>query len=245
MIYYCKKGVVYSQGFKIINGILCIIVLLLFSCSSANDYLQKADIAINKGDYREAIVILDKALAKKKYLSEAYTEKGYCYSMLNKDDSALIVYGQLISYSPNNTLALFNSGNCKYRQDKFEEAINFFNRAMITKGYNPNDSSTVQLVLEYTPTGKDLLGINDKFDVSLAEIYYQAGLAYYEVRQIRKAFGFFSRCISEGFNIGQSHYMIALCWLASNNRKKACQAFKNSVLNGYKDAVDQFDKTCK
>ena len=245
MINYCKKGIVYPEGFKTINGILCLIVMLLFSCSSANDYLQKADIAINKRDYRKAIVLLNNALAKKKYLSEAYTEKGYCYTMLNKDDSALIVYGQLISYSPKNTLALFNSGNCKYRQGKFEEAINFFNSAMITKGFNPNDSSAGQYVLEYTPVGKDLLGINDKFDVPLAEIYYQVGLAHYEVMQIKKAYGYFSNCISDKFNVGQSHYMIGMCWLASNNREKACQAFRTSLINGYKEAEEQFHKTCK
>jgi hypothetical protein len=245
MINNCKKGVVYSEGPKTINGILCLIAMLILSCSSANDYLQKADIAINKRDYRKAIGLLNNALAKKKYMSEAYTEIGYCYTMLNKDDSALIVYGQLISFSPKNTLALFNSGNCKYRQGKFEEAINFFNSAMVTKGFNPNDSSTGQYVLEYTPAGKDLLGISDKFDVPLAEIYYQAGLAHYELKQIKRAYGYFSNCISEGFNIGQSHYMIALCWLASNNKEKACQAFKTSILNGYKGAEEQFDKTCK
>jgi tetratricopeptide (TPR) repeat protein len=245
MIIYSKKSVDYSEGFKTIKVILCLIVLLLFSCNSANDYSQKADIAINKGNYREAMLLLDKALAKKKYLSEAYTEKGYCYTMLNKDDSALIVYGQLISYSSKNTLALFNSGNCKYRQRKFEEAINFYNSAMKTKGYNPNDSIAPQIVFEYTPAGKDLLGINDRFDVQLAEIYYQAGLVHYELNQIKRAYGYFSKCISDGFNIGQSHYMIALCWLASNNKEKACQAFKTSILNGYKEAEEQFDKTCK
>jgi hypothetical protein len=65
MIIYCKNGVDYSEGFKTMKGILYLIVILLFSCHSANDYLQKADIAINKGNYREAMVLLDKALAKK------------------------------------------------------------------------------------------------------------------------------------------------------------------------------------
>src|SRR5690349_11154653 len=139
------------------KGKWCLILLLLCSCNSASDYLRKADNAIDRKNYRGAIALLNKAIAKDKYFTEAYTEKGYCYSALNKDDSALLTYGQVISFLPENTLALFNSGICKYRQNKFEEAIGFYNRAMITKGYNPNDSSKEQFIIEYTPEGKSLL----------------------------------------------------------------------------------------
>jgi tetratricopeptide (TPR) repeat protein len=95
-----------------------LLAILLYSCTSASDYLQKANVAIEK------------------------------------EDSAIIVYSQLISFDPNNTLALYNVGLCKYRQEKFEEAINYFNKALITKGYNPEDTSKSQFTMEYTQFGK-------------------------------------------------------------------------------------------
>jgi len=222
-----------------------IILLLLYSCNSANDYLKKADTAINKENYREAIVLLDKALVKKKYLMEAYTEKGYCYTMLDRDDSALLAYKHVISLLLNNTLALFNSGNCKYRQGKYEDAIDFYNKALIAKGYNTEDSTTGRLVVELTPEGKNLLGIDDKFDVSVYKIFYEAGLAHYELGQFREAYRYFHNSISGTYKVGESYYMIAMCWLVSNNKEKACEALRNSMLNGYAEASKKLATTCK
>lgn len=207
--------------------------------------MKKANVAIEKGNYREAINLLDKALTKKKYLVEAYTDKAYCYTKLNKDDSAVIVYTQLISLLPDNTLALYNMGLCKYRQKSFDEAISYFNKAMITKGYNPEDTSKSLFIMEFTPAGRELLDKDDKFDVSFSEIFYMVGLAHYSIGQIHKAYNYFMRCISKGFNTGESHYMIALCWLASGKKEKACESFRNSSLYGYSPASEQLNKTCK
>ncbi len=220
------------------------LAIFLCSCNSAETFLQEADIAIEKGNYKEAIKLLDKAIEKKKYLSEAYTDKAHCYTMLDKDDSAIIVYNQLISYQPDNTLALYNSGLCKYRQEQFDEAISYFDNAMTTKGFNPHDSSKSQLIFEYTPEGNKLLGNPGKFDVALPEIFYMSGLAHYEKRQIRKAYSYFMRCISEGFNLGESHYMIAACWLSLGKKEKACESFKTSSLHGYSEASQQLSKNC-
>ncbi|TMI62011.1 MAG: tetratricopeptide repeat protein [Bacteroidetes bacterium] len=219
--------------------------IFLYSCTSFGDYLQKADTAIEKEDYREAINFLNKALSKKKYLAEAYSEKAHCYTKLNKDDSAIIVYEQLLVFDPNNTLAFYNLGLCKYRQEKFDEAIDYFNDAMKTKGYNPNDTSKSQLIMEYTQGGKELLGMDGKFDISFSEIFYMAGLVYYKTGKIKKAYRYFMDCISKGFNVPESHYMIGLCWLSAGDNQKACESFKTSQISGYALAIEQFEKNCK
>lgn len=94
-----------------------ILFVLLFSfCNSSKDYLQKADKAIEEKNYSYAIELINTAISKKKYLVEAYLEKAYCYTELKDDDSAIIIYSQLISFAPNNTLAFItweyaSSGN--------------------------------------------------------------------------------------------------------------------------------------
>jgi len=207
--------------------------------------LNEARAAIDKGNYRKAILLLDKAIAKKKFFREAYTEKAYCYSSLDNDDSAIIVYNELLAFNPNNTLALHNSGLCSRRLQKFDQAIDYFNRALISKGYNPDDSVKSQIYTEeYTPAGKEILGIDDRFDVSFAEIFYYEGLAHYRAGHLRKAYTYFTKCTSRGFNTGESYYMIGLCWLRSDNKEKACEAFRNSLFAGYESAKGDLDSIC-
>lgn len=221
------------------------LTILLYSCTTASDYLQKANTAIEKENYREAIKFLDKALTKKKYLKEAYTEKAHCFTKLNKDDSAVIVYSQLIVFDPNNTLALYNIGLCKYRQEKFDEAITYFNNALIRKGYNPDDTTKSQFTLEYTQFGKELLGKEDRFEVPFSDLFYMSGLAHYSIGQRKKAYGYFMDCISRKAYVGESYYMIGYCWLESNEKEKACESFTNSSLYGYSLANEQLEKICK
>jgi tetratricopeptide (TPR) repeat protein len=219
--------------------------ILFYSCTSASDYLQEANIAIEKGDYRKAINLLDKALSKKNYLKEAYTEKAHCYTKLNLKDSAIIVYNQLIVFDPTNTLALYNIGLCKYQQEKFDEAISYFDNAMTTEGYNPNDSSRSRFVLEYTQFGKELLSKEDKFEVPFSDLFYMSGLAHYSIGQLKKAYDYFMNCISRKAYLGESYYMVGLCWLDSNKKEKACESFTSSSLYGYSLAKEQLEKTCK
>jgi len=222
-----------------------LLAILLYSCNSTSDYLQKANAAIEKENYREAINFLDKALTKKKYLKEAYTEKAHCYTKLNKDDSAIIVYSQLISFDPNNNLALYNIGLCMYRQEKFDEAINYFKRVLIIKGYNPDDTSKSQFTMEYTEFGKELLGKEDRFEVPFSDLFYMSGLAHYSIGQRKKAYSYFMDCISRKAYVGESYYMIGFCWLESNQKEKACESFKNSSLYGYSLANEELEKNCK
>ncbi len=224
---------------------IIVFAIFLYSCTSPSEYLEKADVAIEKGEYREALNLINKALSKKKYLGEAYSEKAHCYTKLNKDDSAIIVYDQLLAFNPNNTLAYYNIGLCKYRQEKFDEAIDYFNDAMKTKGYNPNDTSKSQFIMEYTQGGKELLGMDEKFDVSFSEIFYMAGLAHYETGKTKKAYRYFMDCISRGFNVPECHYTIGLCWLSEGDNQKACESFKTSRIFGYSPATEQLEKICK
>lgn len=221
-----------------------LLMILSGSCRSANDYLDKADNAIEQGDYRKAIGYLDKALAKKRYFTGAYINKAYCYTNLDKDDSAIIVYNQVLAYMPENTLVLYNMGLCKYRKKEWVESIDYFKQAMLSKGYNPEDTTGKQLIMEYTPAGKELTG-EGRYDVYFSELFYAAGLAHYEVGQLKKAYTCFSNCISRGFNVRESHYMIAFCWFDSNKKDRACESFRAASLLGYEPAREQLARGCK
>ena len=121
--------------------------------------------------------MLDKAILKDPKLKEGYIQRGLCYENIKQDEKAISDYNTLLSFDPNNTTAFYYIGLCKYRQNKFQEAIENYDKALITKGVsNPSDTSSVQIVLDLNKNG--ILGDQAAFDVASYEIYYERGLAY-------------------------------------------------------------------
>ena len=48
----------------------------------------------------------------------------------------------MLSFDPKNTTAFYYIGLCKYKQNQFDDAIEYYNKALITKGdSNPTDTS--------------------------------------------------------------------------------------------------------
>ena len=221
-------------------------VSFLTSCGlkSADTYLKESRVVAEKGDYKSAIALLDKAILKDPKLKEAYIQRGLCYEYLNQDEKAISNYNALLSFDPNNTTAFYYIGLCKYTQKKYQEAIEFYNNALITKGVsNPSDTSSPQLVLDLNKNG--ILGDQAAFDVASYEIYYDRGLAYYLTGQIKRAYYDFENCINQKYNLGASNYMVGLCWLTANKKDKACEAFKQGSFYGDSLSKTQILKECK
>jgi tetratricopeptide (TPR) repeat protein len=220
-------------------------LIFLGSCNTANDLLNYAQKAIAEGRYREAIAYLDRAIDKKRNFAEAYLEKGHCYTQLNRDDSAIAVYEKVLFFSRGNTLAFYNIGLCQYRQKQFQSALTSFKNAMKTKGYDSDDSLRSGYTFEFTPGGKTLLGIDDRFDVPFSELIYMAGLCEYESGNIESAYQYLQNCIRRNVFLQECHYMVGLCWLAADNKEKACESLRSSSFFGYQPAIDELAKTCK
>ncbi|MGG9970186.1 tetratricopeptide repeat protein [Ferruginibacter sp. SUN002] len=224
--------------------ILTIIFLTSCDFKSADDYLKQGhDIGLT-GNYKAAIPIFDKAIQKNPKLKEAYIQRGLCYENIHEDSLAINDYKKLLSFDHKNTTAFYYIGLCKYRQNKFEEAIEFYNNALITKGIsNPLDTSRSQFVLDLNKNG--ILGEQATFDVASYEIYYERGLAYYSTGQIKRAFYDFENCINQKYQLGESNYMIGLCWLTANKKDKACEAFRQGAFYGDSLSKTQILEVCK
>lgn len=218
---------------------------LLISCNSPTEVLKEAKRAISEKRYSEAIRLIDKAILKKNNFTEAYLEKAYCYSQLNLDDSAIIVYQKVVAFSLKNTLAFYNIGLCKYRKKDFGGAISSFKNALRTKDFDPDDSLKKGFYFEYTPGGKEVLGIDDRFDVPFSDIMYMLGLSEYNAGDIQSSFLHFQNCINRKAFLQEIYYMIGLCWLSAGEKQKACESLRSSNLFNYQPAVYELERSCK
>ena len=219
-------------------------VVVLIGCYSADDYLKEGHNVGLTGDYKRAIQLFDKAIRENPKLKEAYIQRGLCYEYRNQIDSAIKNYNALLSFDPNNTTAFYYIGLCKYKQNQFNEAIEYFNKALQTKGdSNPSDTSSKTIFVEIDKDG--ILGDLEPFDVPSHEIFYQRGLAYYSTQQINRAYFDFQNCIQQRYFVGESYYMVGLCWLTVNKKDKACEAFNESSFNGDSLATKKLNELCK
>jgi tetratricopeptide (TPR) repeat protein len=183
---------------------------LLAGCKSAEDYLSEGQDQSSAGNFKAALLNFEKAIEKNPYLKDAYIQMGLCRESLNQHDSAIHTYMELMHLFPDNTAAYYYSGISKYKQEKFDEAISFFNKAIETKGgFNSEDTTSIQALIDLNKDNFESESAD--MDIPTREILYDRGMAYYKTRQMKNACFDFANCIVQKYNTGPSNYMIGLC----------------------------------
>jgi tetratricopeptide (TPR) repeat protein len=225
-----------------IMGVSCKNILFLFAFAflisgcdlrSPDVYLQDASQLAEQGNYQEAIKLLDKAIKKDKKFREAYVNKGFYYEQLKDYPSAIKTYTEVLQVDRKNTLALYGIASCKYDLKLYQESVDFYTKALQTKGYSPGNDSAgkYSAVIDYNKNG--VFSITDaKFDVASNQIFYDRGIAYYQLRKLNEAYSDFSRSLNGNFYPAESQYMIALCYLESGNTELGCRALDKAIAMG-------------
>jgi tetratricopeptide (TPR) repeat protein len=197
---------------------------MLSGCKNAEDYFSEGQDLSSDGNYKEAILKYSKAIQANQYLKDSYIQMGNCYDYLNEHDLALIAYNKLLKIFPDNTAANYYSGVSKYKQQKYAEAIPYYNRALASKGgFHSSDTNSIQTLIDLCKDNFE--SENAEFDIPSREILYDRAMANYKSGKFKSACDDFSNCILQDYNPGTSYYMIGLCRLARKEIKFARKAF--------------------
>jgi tetratricopeptide (TPR) repeat protein len=208
------------------NRIFFILLALGFlsGCKNAEDYFSEGQDQYLDGHYKEAIIKYNRAIQTNEYLKDSYVQMGNCYEYLNQHDSALKAYSALLKIFPDNTAANYYSGVSKYRQQKYAEAIPYYNRALDSKGgFHASDTNSIQTLIDLCKDNFE--SENAEIDIPSREILYDRAMASYKSGKFKSACDDFSNCILQDYNPGTSYYMIGLCRLARKEIKFARKAF--------------------
>lgn len=218
---------------RYLNYLYLLSLLLILSCRSPGRIINEANKYALQGDYKTAISLCGKAIEKAPEFLDSYFQRGLYYESMKMDDLAIKDYKTVLSMDTKNTQALFYIGLCKFRQALFEEAIVYFNKALVTKGYgDPEDSSTTTSFLIIEPVENPFVDLRKRYDVSVYDIKYDRGLAYYQTNKIELAYYDFKACSDHEYNFAESNYMIGVCWLRFSNKENACKALGLSAFYG-------------
>jgi tetratricopeptide (TPR) repeat protein len=212
--------------FKMGNRIIYFLLAfgLLSGCKNAEDYFSEGQDLSSDGDYQAAIIKYDKAIQANQYLKDSYIQMGICFECLNEPDSALNSYNALLKIFPDNTAANYYSGITKYKQQKYTQAIPYFDRAMVSKGgFHAADTNSIQTLIDLCKDNFE--SENAEIDIPIREILFDRAMANYKSGKFKSACDDFSNCILQDHNPGTSYYMIGLCQLARKEIKFARKAF--------------------
>ena len=138
--------------------------------------LNKATDLMLKGDYKEAIEFLEKAIELNPEFSEAYYNLGISYERLGKHKDAIEMLKKTIELSPDNPNAYYALGYAYYQKKKYKKAIDAFEH---TVSIQPNNAFAFQkLGFSYLKIGKkdkahEQQKILEKLDRQLAEELYR------------------------------------------------------------------------
>ncbi len=212
------------------------ISITFLSCDfkSAKDYFAEAEKLEEQQKYKEAIPILDKAILKDNKFLGAYINRGADKSAIGDFKGAIADYEKVTSLDAKNTLAYFNIGNNLKRIGDNKTAVDFYNKAFNTKGGDG-------IYLDMQPNSfVDL----SKFDVPGREIYFERGIALYQIDSLQKAFYDFQNCIEKNYMVAESSYWIGNIFLIKGKKDKACEYFNKAKLLGDKDAENSILKYC-
>lgn len=197
---------------------------ILSGCKNAEDYFSEGQDLSSDGHYKEAIIKYNSAIQSNEYLKDSYIQMGICYEYLNQHDSALKSYNALLKIFPDNTAANYYSGVSKYRQQKYAEAIPYYDKALDSKGgFHASDTNSIQALIDLCKDNFE--SENAEIDIPSREILYDRAMANYKSGKFKSACNDFSNCILQDYNPGTSYYMIGLCRLARKEIKFARKAF--------------------
>jgi tetratricopeptide (TPR) repeat protein len=208
------------------NRIVIFLLVLgaVSGCKNAEDYFSEGQDLSSEARYNAAIAKYNKAIQSNQYLKDSYIQIGICYEFLNQHDSALKVYNELLKLFPDNTAANYYSGVSKYSQQKYSEAIPYYDRALDSKGgFHASDTNSIQTLIDLYKDNFE--SENTEIDIPSREILYDRAMANYKSGKYKSACDDFSICILQNYNPGTSYYMIGLCRLARKEIKFARKAF--------------------
>ncbi len=211
-----------------------VLVQLLTGCKSAEDYVWEADRLSEQGKYHEAIVLLDKAIAKNPQLVSAYINRGADKSATGQFLEAIRDYQSAVAIEADNTLALFNIGNNYKRLDSFETAIGYYDKAMATKGDG--------IYVDWHPNRF----VNpDPSDVPGYEIIFERAIAHYYNDSIRLAYNDLKTALESGYMVADCYYWLGFVYLSYRDKILACESFQKSKVLGNTDALEEIKRYCR
>ena len=211
-------------------GLLFFALFLMGCQDSAKSLTQEAERLEQTGNYKEVILVLNRAIALDSTYFLAYFNRAADKSALGRYESAIKDYEKVLELLPDNSLALFNIGNNLKRLVQNEKAIQYYEKSI---GLDKDSHSTIVIS-----------NFMDPNQISMDDFFYERGLAYYELKYFKAAYEDFIS-ISGGYQPAKVEYMIGISQLSMGKDPAGCASLRTAISLGHEEAKSVYNQYCK
>tara|TARA_B100001996_G_scaffold48670_1_gene34921 strand:+ start:212 stop:2116 length:1905 start_codon:yes stop_codon:yes gene_type:complete len=179
----------------------------------------------------EAKDILDKALSSCTPSDSFYRDLAKCYQDDQNFDLSLKYYKDALSINKNNNELYYDIAELHIRFNKYDEGIKYFESLINKNSSNPylyfsiclffNSLNDNESFFKYSELGM-LIKDNDSNHLN------QLGVAYYKLREIKKAEEFYKRAIESNPILWKSYYNIGNLYYSINETAKSIEALNKA-----------------
>ena len=208
-----------------------ILFLLILPTTVRCQGLEPAIKAYQKGDYEQAIELLNQYLLQKPNDPEAYFYLGNVYFKKEMMDSAIVQYEKALNLKGRYWEALYQLGFAYYKQGKYDEAGKTFEEGLKTKerGEFYNGLGLVQMakgmLKEADFSFRKAISYDQKnpeFHKNLGDVNFKKGVLVIAIQSYQNALELDSTLVDVHYNLGQSY-------LKQMDFNKAMEEFKTVI----------------
>jgi len=217
------------------------IFLIFIICSScdlrtAEEYYNIAFDLEEKGEYKKAIEFLDKAIEKKPKYRAALINRGADKAEIGDFKGAIEDYKKIIDFDSDNTMVLMNIGNNYKRLKQNEKSVDFYTRALSTKGAIKSDSTYWEINIS-SDFDKD-----KDYHLRKFEIEYERGIVYAKIGKHKLAIRDLKQAVKFNYEKPNSLIWIGESYLYLKDTISAIKYLKESANLGMVDAKEILNK---
>ncbi|MGH1387933.1 tetratricopeptide repeat protein [Kordia sp.] len=219
--------------------------LIFYSCDfiTEEEYYSRALNHEDKRDYQGAIVLLDKAIARKPDYKDAFIFRGYCKAQMGNIKESTVDYLKALKLEPNNTMILFNLAINYNDISNFEEGIKYYTKALESKYLKTCDATTEETLLEIVSPFDN--SNETGYEIKVCELYYWRGISYYKNKEYDAAIRDLKEAIKVNFNKYEAYYYLGEIYLKKEDFQNACKNFSLAADIGNAEAVKKMKELCQ
>ena len=204
-----------------------------------NYAIARGNEKVKLGDFKGALIELDKAIALNPKDEIAYTRRGVVNYELGKLPQAIMDFNKVIELSPNSFFAYHNRAALKVKTGDLQGAIADYDMAI---KLNPKSSE------EYFSRGEAKFNMNSfgealsdldiaiKFNQKNAQFYLLRASTYYNLKEFKKALIDFDEAVKLNSNDANSYFKRAITKLQLDMKDGALKDLQEASRLGNKEA---------
>ena len=200
----------------------------------------------NKNDFKLPILYLEKSIDADSRNKNAYILLGRIYEDTNMYENARKCYRKALFEDMDNSIEFYGLiANTYFKEDKFEEAIKYYNKAIEN---NKNYISAYYNIAEIYKKQKDFDKAKEYYEKTIQISpdyiypYYQIGNLYFDKKEYDIAIDWYKKALEIEPNEELVNYYIGIAYKEQKNLKSAIEHLKLAAYCGNDDAVKELRK---